>query len=192
MRARKDLMLTVTDLESMPEDGNRYEVIDGDLHVSTAPSYWHQYCLIEVAHQMKLYLSHNPIGEVIPGIGIIFDAFNGVIPDLVYFSMERKNAMLAGGRLTGAPELVIEILSPGSKNEARDKAVKRKLYSDNGVSEYWILDPESRSVEQHRAAKTGGFKSKQVVHADGVLTTPLLPGFRLEVAKLFASPGAKS
>jgi len=186
MRARKDLMLTVTDLESMPEDGNRYEVIDGDLHVSTAPSYWHQFSLMKLSYRLNDYLESNPIGEVIPGIGIIFDAFNGVIPDLVYFSMERKKAMLAGGRLTGAPELVIEILSPGAKNEARDRAVKRKLYSDNGVSEYWILDPETRSVEVHRAGKSGGFKTKQVVHSDGVLSTPLLPGFRLEVAKLSA------
>src|SRR5919109_4041974 len=92
---RKDLMLTVTDLESMPEDGNRYEVIDGDLYVSPAPSYWHQFCLMRLGYWLTHYLLNNPIGELLPGIGVIFDVFNGVIPDLVYFSMERKKSILA-------------------------------------------------------------------------------------------------
>lgn len=177
-------MVTVNDLESIPEDGNRYEVIDGDLHVSTSPSYLHQYCLLELACELRLYLRSNPIGEVLPGIGIVFDDLNAVIPDLVYYSNERK-ATITGDRLTGAPELVVEVLSPGAKNEARDRSVKRQLYSENGVSEYWILDPEARTIEIHRASRTGGFRGKFVLHTGDLLTSALLPGFRCEVKSLF-------
>ncbi|HUQ90709.1 MAG TPA: Uma2 family endonuclease [Bryobacteraceae bacterium] len=185
MKAHPEIMLTVNDLECMPEDGNRYEVIDGDLYVSTSPSYHHQFCLLELVHALKLHLTSNPVGEVMFGLGVIFDDFNGVIPDVIYFSNERKK-VIVGQRLTAAPEIVVEALSPGQKNEYRDRKVKRRLYSENGVLEYWILDHETRTVEVHRAAKTGGFKMKTVLRGNAELTTPLLPGFRVEVDKLFA------
>jgi Uma2 family endonuclease len=106
-------MVTVSDLESMPDDGNRYEVIDGELFVSTAASFFHQYALTELLFGMKLYLKENPIGLAIFGVGVIFDQFNGVIPDLVYLSSARMK-MVGGQRLSGAPEIVVEALSPGA------------------------------------------------------------------------------
>ncbi|MCC6341544.1 MAG: Uma2 family endonuclease [Bryobacterales bacterium] len=184
MKQRAEIMLTVADLDLMPEDDNRYEVIDGDLHVSTAPSYHHQHCLGELFGRMFMYLREQPLGQVMFGVGVIFDEFNGVIPDLVYFSNERKKR-IGGVKLTGAPEIVVEVLSPGQKNEQRDRKVKRRLYSENGVSEYWIMDPEGRTVEIHRASKTGGFRSKVVLHEGDRLTTALLPGFQVEVGTLF-------
>lgn len=184
MKQRAEIMLTVADLDLMPEDDNRYEVIDGDLHVSTAPSYHHQYCLRELLFGLMMYLRSHPVGEAMFGVGVIFDEFNGVIPDLVYFSNERKKR-IGGVKLTGAPEIVVEVLSPGQKNEQRDRKVKRRLYSENGVSEYWIMDPEGRTVEVHRASKTGGFRSKVVLHEGDRLTTALLPGFQVEVGTLF-------
>ncbi|MBI4907709.1 MAG: Uma2 family endonuclease [Acidobacteria bacterium] len=180
----RELMLTVSDVESMPEDGNRYEVISGDLHVSTSPSRLHQGLLGRLFHQIQLYLDRNPIGELMIGLGVIFDEFNGVIPDLVYYSNERKK-MIASVRLTGAPELMVEIVSPGSKNEQRDRNVKRVLYSENGVSEYWIADPEAKMIEVYRSLRTGGFGERKVLREKDLLTTPLLPGFECEVGLLF-------
>src|SRR5207248_7314952 len=115
------------------------EVIDGELFVSTAPSWFHQYALSELLWEMKSYLKTNPIGEVNFGVGVIFDQFNGVIPDLLYLSNERMKTV-GGARLSGAPEIVVEVLAPGAYNEAGDRTVKRQLYHENGVSEYWILD----------------------------------------------------
>jgi Uma2 family endonuclease len=180
----RQVMLTVSDLESMPDDGNRYEVIDGELFVSTAPSWFHQYALTQLLTEMSVYLRKNPIGEANFGVGVIFDQFNGVIPDLVYLSHERMKTV-GGERLSGAPEIVVEALSPGARNEARDRTVKRQLYHENGVSEYWILDLEAKSVEIHIAGRTGGFQSKVVLHEKDVITTELLPGFAFPVANLF-------
>lgn len=180
----RQLMLTVTDIESMPNDGNRYEVIDGELFVSTAPSWLHQYALKQLLVEMTIYLRKNPIGEVAFGVGVIFDQFNGVIPDLVYLSNDRLKTV-GGERLSGAPQIVVEALSPGAQNEVRDRTVKRQLYHENGVSEYWILDLEAKSVEIHIAGRTGGFQSKMVLHENDVITTSLLPGFAFPVANLF-------
>ncbi len=177
-------MLTVSDIESMPDDGNRYEVIDGELFVSTAPSWFHQFALAQLLSAMIVYLEKNPIGEVNFGVGVIFDQFNGVIPDLVYLSNERMKTV-GGARLSGAPEIVVEALSPGAQNEARDRTVKRRLYHENGVSEYWILDLDAKCLEIHIAGRTGGFQSKIVLHENDVITTALLPGFAFPVAKLF-------
>src|SRR5580704_12186241 len=150
--------LTIADLEATPDDGNRYELIEGELYVSTSPSYFHQYILGNIYTAFRDYLGSNRIGKVTLGVGVIFDDFNGVIPDLVYFSHERGKHILKGERFCGAPEIVIEILSPGSSNERRDRHVKRTLYSTRGVDEYWIVDPESRSIEVYRKRKEGGLE----------------------------------
>ncbi len=129
MSIASELRLTNADLEAMPEDGNRYEVIDGELYVSSAPGYIHQIVLINLAMAIGIYLREHPIGRVLPGVGVIFDDYNGVIPDLIFVTNERLRKTLAGGRFHAAPEIVIEILSPGKSNERRDRHVKRSLYS---------------------------------------------------------------
>src|SRR2546421_5879206 len=177
-------LVTVSDIEPLQDDGNRYEVIDGQLFLSTPPSWSHQLALGELLFEMGLYLRENLIGHVNFGVGVIFDQFNGVIPDLVYLSNERMKTV-GGARLSGAPEIVVEALSPGSKNEARDRIVKRQLYHENGVSEYWILDLDAKCVEIHIAGRTGGFQSKVVLHENDAITTALLPGFAFPVASLF-------
>ena len=180
----RPVLITVSDLESMPDDGNRYEVIDGEIFVSSAPSLPHQYAIGELHVAIMLYLRDHRVGHVFYGVGVIFDQFNGVIPDLVYLSNSRMKAV-GGDRLSGAPELVVEVLSPGPKDEARDRTAKRQLYHENGVSEYWIVDLVERCVEIHIAGRTGGFQSMVVLHENDVITTALLPGFELPVSGLF-------
>jgi Uma2 family endonuclease len=178
--------LTIADLEATPDDGNRYELIEGELHVSASPSVFHQSILLNIAFAVKTWLRANPAGRMLPGVGIIFDDFNGVIPDLVYVSNERYRQILAAGRFNGAPEMAIEILSPGAANERRDRHVKRNLYSARGVHEYWIVDPETRSVEVHRKRKEGGLELTAHLQSGDELTTALLPGFTLAVAAIFS------
>jgi Uma2 family endonuclease len=180
----RPVMLTVSDIESMPDDGNRYEVIDGELFVSTAPSWLHQFALTRLLYAMIGYLEKSSIGQVNLGVGVIFDQFNGVIPDMVYLSNERMKTV-GGARLSGAPEIVVEILSPGAQNENRDRKVKRQLYHQNGVSEYWIIDLDAKCVEIHIAGRTGGFQSQIVLHENDAITTALLPGFEFPVTNLF-------
>ena len=80
---------------------------------------------------------------------------------------------------------MVEILSPGSSNENRDRVVKRSLYSKRGVDEYWIIDPEARTVEIHRKRREGGLEFIATLQVSEDLTTPLLAGFRVPVATLF-------
>src|ERR1700735_891197 len=149
MSYASDLRLTNGDLESMPDDGNRYELIDGELYVSSAPGFLHQNILVNIIAAFLDYLRGHPIGRILPGVGVIFDDYNGVIPDLIFVTNERLRKTLSGGRFHAAPEIVIEILSPGSSNERRDRHVKRTLYATRGVAEYWLVDPENHAVELH-------------------------------------------
>ena len=185
MATYTDLPMTVSALAGAPDDGNRYEGIDGELYVSTSPAFPHQYALGRLHLALGNYLDIHRVGIAILGLGVVFDEFNGVIPDLLFVSNERLNRIRSGGRLKAAPEIVVEILSPGSSNEDRDRVVKRRLYSSRGVHEYWIVDPEARTIEVNRKRKEGGLELAVLLQAGDDLTTPLLPEFRVPVAETF-------
>jgi Uma2 family endonuclease len=142
--------------------------------------------LCNLAFAIGTHLERHRTGTVVPGVSVVFDQFNGVIPDLLYLSQERKKLILKNGRLTAAPEIVVEILSPGTTNEKRDRVVKRELYSTRGVHEYWIIDSEAKSIEVYRKRKEGGLKLAANLNAADDLTSSVLPEFRLPLAKLFA------
>ena len=182
MAANLEPLLTIADLDSMPEDGNRYELIEGELFVSRAPSLIHQRTVGNVIFVFKKYLQENPVGEILTGPGVIFSDFSGVIPDLVYVSYERGKEIATGDRITGAPELIIEVLSPGTENRRRDEHAKRQLYKKYAVKEYWILDPQRLTVRIFRTAR---LKLTATLGVRDVLTTPLLAGFRSSVKEIF-------
>src|SRR5581483_3292718 len=139
-------LATIADLELMPDDGNRYEIIEGEIIVSRSPSIIHQIIFGNLLTELRLFLRSNPIGVVLGGIGVILDDLNGVIPDIVFVSNKKRDEIASGERINGAPDLVIEILSPGKENARRDRVIKRQTYGNFEVSEYWIVDGENRSV----------------------------------------------
>jgi Uma2 family endonuclease len=178
-------LLTVADLDAFPEDdGNRYELIDGELFVSCAPGIPHQRVLLNLEIGLSDYLKANPIGILVPGAGAIFSAYDAVIPDLALVRNERWDQVVTGEKFTGALDLVVEILSPGSQNRRRDLSAKRQLYGKYGIKEYWIVDSENREVivlRLHEQALEEIAKLK----SDDELTSPLLPGFVLKVNTVF-------
>jgi Uma2 family endonuclease len=182
LAAKLEPILTIADLDAMPEDGNRYEVIEGELFVSCAPSLRHQRLVGNLLFLSNRYLLTNRIGEAYPGPGVIFSNFSGVIPDVVFLSNERIRKIARGDRIAGAPDLVIEILSPGTENERRDRHSKRQLYRRYGVKEYWIIDSERRTIELYRTAR---FKLARTLSIDDQLTSQLLPGFCCKVSEVF-------
>ncbi len=184
MAARIEPLITVDDLDSMPEDGNRYEVIEGELFVSRAPGVPHQRVLSNTLYLFMSYFGANPIGEVLPGPGLVFSKYSGVIPDLVVYTHERGQEIIADDHLVAAPEIVIEILSRGSENVTRDRIVKRQLYAKHAVPEYWIIDGENRAIEVYRL-QHGMLESVGVFRNDDEITTPLLAGFKCRVADIF-------
>lgn len=179
-------LLTVADLDLMPDDGNRYEVIEGELIVSRAPSLAHQRVSRNLLIIISRYLERHPIGEVLATPGVMFSELSGVIPDLIFISNERRQEIASGERVLGAPELVIEIVSPGAENARRDRVAKRHLYGKYGVKEYWVVDPEQQVIEIYRSENSslelaGSFAD------DDKITTPLLPDFESAVGSIFVA-----
>lgn len=178
-------LLTNADLEHLPDDdGNRYELIEGELCVSTSPELLHQRVAGRIYTAFAKFLEDWSIGEILFGPGVIFSDYDGVIPDLVYLSAERRDQIATGTRIYGTPNLMVEILSPGRQNMERDRIKKLRQYAKFGVEEYWIVDPRSRSVEVYRR-ETGTLKLFTTFVSDEIITTPLLPGFGPAVQSFF-------
>jgi Uma2 family endonuclease len=178
-------LLTVADLDAFPDDdGNRYELIGGELFVSRAPGIPHQRVLLNLELGLSDYLRANPVGILVPGAGAIFSDYDAVIPDLAFVCNERWDQVVTGEKFTGALDLVIEILSPGTQNRQRDLSAKRQLYGKYGVKEYWIVDSENREV---LVLRLQGQALEEIVtlKADDELTSPLLSGFELKVSAIF-------
>jgi Uma2 family endonuclease len=177
------LKLTVHHLDAVPEDGNRYELIDGELLVSKAPGLIHQRSLGRIFYRFTDYLIVSPIGEVILTPGVVFSDYDGVIPDLVFVSREREHILTPRG-LIDAPDLIVEVTSPGEANKERDRTVKRQLYSRRGVREYWVVDPDLRLIEVYRLQENV-LVLVATLHDGDTLTSPLLPGFSCAVSEIF-------
>ena len=185
MSALIEPIVTVEDLAAMPDDSNRYEVIEGEISVSRAPDFVHQVATSNLIGSINPYLKNNPIGTIVPTPGLILSPIDGVIPDLVYMSNERRDEILREGKLHAAPELVIEILSPGTENIRRDRIVKRQLYAKHGVEEYWVIDAQMRTLEVYRLRDA--LLDLIAMYAKGdTVTTALLPDWNISIEELFA------
>jgi Uma2 family endonuclease len=179
---------TSADLELMPEDGKRYEIIEGELYVSRQPSWEHQYACLRLGYFLMEWNDRSGLGVVNAAPGLIFAEDDDVAPDLVWISKKRLvDALDKAGHLHAAPELVIEVLSPGKANEERDRQAKLKLYSRRGVQEYWIVDWMRQQVGVYRRRRAK-LVLVATLYAQDRLTSPLLPGFSTQVAVLFFSP----
>ena len=177
-------LLKVSDLDLMPDDGNIYELIDGELIVSRAPNLMHQSILDNLITEFKLYLRQHPIGKVWSTPGVIFNDSTGIIPDMVFVTNERLAEIEVGDKLVGTPTLITEILSPGPENAKRDREVKRQRYGRYGVEEYWIADPENHTIEIYRLHDQV-LELIVILMAQDSITSPLLPGFNCQVGSLF-------
>jgi Uma2 family endonuclease len=181
------LRWTSADLEVMPDNGKRYEVIDGELLVSRSPTYHHQFACVRIIRYLDVWSEETGLGEVNTGTGIIFADDDDVIPDVAWTSRARLNQVIgADGHFHAVPDLVVEVLSPGSANERRDRETKLKLYSRRGALEYWIVNWITNEITVFRRK---GKKLRQVetLRAADTLTSPLLPGFSCLVKSIFDS-----
>src|ERR1043166_1710376 len=118
-----ELRFTSADLEVMPDDGKRYEIIHGELYVSKQPDYHHQYTCSEIAWNLTNWAKAVANGRVVQAPGLIFADDDDVAPDVIWISNERLQlALRSDGKFHRAPELIIEVLSPGVANEKRDRS----------------------------------------------------------------------
>ncbi len=177
---------TVRDLEVLPQsEGTRYELIDGELFVTRSPHRRHQQVAGQIFQELNLWSETSGLGEAIPSPGLVFSDADSVIPDVVWLSRERLAAIEdEAGHLTAAPELVVEVLSPGQENHYRDRKVKLRLYSVTGVQEYWIVDRFAKQVDIYRRSGSQLVCVATLVGDDEV-TSPILPEFRCSISRFF-------
>jgi Uma2 family endonuclease len=176
---------TTADLELLPEDERRYEIVDGELLATRAPHWKHQKAINRIANGLDSWSLETNLGEAVPTPGIIFSDADNVIPDVVWISKERLATGLDdSGHLIATPELIVEVLSSGVENARRDKDLKLRLYSARGVREYWIIDWLGKRVELYRREMATLSLAVTLLPGDDV-TSPLLPDFSYPVARLF-------
>jgi len=184
-RMRTALRWTSADLEVLPDDGKRYEIIDGELYMSRQPHWHHQRTCGKIFVALETWSAQTGTGETNLAPGVIFAEDDDVAPDVVWISQARRATALGPeGHLHAAPELVVEVLSPGVANERRDRDAKLKLYSRRGVLEYWIVDWRAQQIAVYRREELA-LRLLATLYAADTLTSPLLPGFSCKVATLF-------
>lgn len=178
--------LTTEDLLALPDDDNIYELIEGEIIVSRTPTLTHQRILINLTAAIKNYLEQNPIGQVFPTPGVIFDKNNSVIPDVVLLTSEQLARTGSKAHIHEATAHAVEIVSPGRENARRDRVAKLGVYDKFGVGEYRAADLESRSIEIYRRAE-GALALTATLTGDDEITSALLPGFACGAGKVFAN-----
>jgi Uma2 family endonuclease len=171
--------------EQLPDDGHRYEVIDGVLYMTTAPSSYHQWIVQQLFLALHAQLIRPGVGVAfLAPIGVLMPGCDPVQPDAVVVRAEHR-AIIVDKRIRGVPDLLIEVLSPSSVET--DTEIKRRAYARAGVPEYWIIRPAERDAFLYTEPDASLDDYVHVEHcsASGDLVSPTLP-VRLTLADLFA------
>jgi Uma2 family endonuclease len=176
---------TYEDYLRLPEDGNRYEVIRGVLYVSPAPSTDHQFSAFELGFRISAFVRENDLGCVYMApydVNLPSGIANPVQPDVLFF--QKGNEPRKGtGRFDGVPDLIAEVLSPTTYN--RDRTTKLEAYEEAGVPEYWLVDPNARTVEVHALQEGKGYVKVIRGGTGDEVWSSVLPGLRVNVSDLF-------
>lgn len=179
MAPQTSIKLTYEDYATIPDDGRRHEIIDGEHYVNPAPNIRHQIISVRLTAAVYNFVAEHGLGHVFhPRIDVVLGEHDVVEPDLVFVSNARAQ-IITRANIEGAPDLVVEILS---SNRDYDERLKFRAYERAGVAEYWIVDPFEERVKifRHNGDR---FLPAEVA---GTITTPLLPGFSLALRDLFS------
>jgi Uma2 family endonuclease len=176
--------LTYRDLWHTPEDGNRYEIIDGEVSVTPPPSVLHQRVSGNLGRLLMNHVVENDLGIVLfAPVGVVLERPNGVQPDIIFVARQHL-AIVQERAVHGAPDLVVEVLSPSTA--ARDRGVKRDVYARAGVPHYWLLHPRKHALA---ALRTDG--GRYVIEAEltgnAVFRPALFPGLVIRLAEVWVA-----
>ena len=188
--------LTYEDYRATPED-ERYELLDGDLILVAAPNLKHQRVQFILDHELGEFFYAPPgpekLGQFIldhemgeffyAPCDVVLSDTDVVQPDLLFVSRGRERLLRGGENVRGAPDLVVEILSPATAD--RDRGHKRELYGRHGVTEYWLVDPIAETVSIHRQ-RAGVLAATRTFGREQTLRSPLLAGLELRLDDVFS------
>src|SRR5690625_3599723 len=178
-------LLTHEDYRSLPDDGNQYQLIAGRLIMSPSPTYFHQIISGNLFRILDPYVYNNKLGKIIYApFDVVLSMRDVVQPDFMYISAGRVD-IIAENNVVEAPDLVIEILSEGTK--ATDRTRKKTLYEQNGAREYWIVDPTEKTIDQ-LILRERTFELAGTFDSSQTLTSPALEEFTLPIDQVFIDP----
>jgi Uma2 family endonuclease len=172
---------TYADLADLPDDGNRYEILQGELIVSPSPSGRHQIVLGRLHAALYEAVRTSKFGTVFTApFDVKFSDRNVVEPDLFVISVEQYS-QYSDRNFDGAPAFVVEVVSPSSVQTDRQR--KAALYMEHGVNEYWIVEPDQKRILVHIPGEQG---PRMVL--DGALESVVVPAFSVQLSDMFAPP----
>jgi Uma2 family endonuclease len=186
MRGTK-IKFTYADYKSLPvSETRRYELLGGEIVIVPAPTEPHQRVVRDLGFMLWEFVRKNGLGWVCPApLDVVLgegENVEVVQPDVIFISQERRS-LIQKEEIHGAPDLVVEVLSPGT--EERDRHYKKTLYARHGIQEYWIVDPERKTAEVYTLGESG-FELVSRYRGDGTLVSPLLPGLAIPLREIFA------
>jgi Uma2 family endonuclease len=177
------IVLTYDDYCELPNDRNRYEILDGELSVTPAPATKHQITLGNLYRIVSIHVLANHTGRLLLApTDVILAATTVVQPDLVFVSNDRSQVVTPRG-VEGAPSLVVEILSPTTHRT--DRVTKAQLYAKHQIPHYWLVDPDQHSVEAYELV-IDRYDLVASTHGAEVFTPSLFPGLSIQLADLWA------
>ena len=175
--------LTYEDYAKTPDD-ERWELIDGELIMAAAPNIPHQSIQSLAGWYVQTFVRDGDLGRVFfSPTDVVLSDHDTIQPDLIFVSKERES-IITYANIQGAPDLVVEILSPSTAR--RDWRDKMDLYAKHGVIEYWLISPESRTVWVFLLVD-GAFEESGRYEEDDTLTSPTLEGFTLDLSEVFGA-----
>jgi Uma2 family endonuclease len=184
MSRRTGVRFKASDIWDVPDDNLRYEVIDGELFVTPAPSSWHQMALMVLSNLIFNWVHSRSLGVVLQSpIGVVLDEETGVQPDIIYVSAARRGIISERG-IEGPPDLIVEALSRST--ESRDRGVKMQRYALAGVQHYWLLDLRARALEAYELTEDG-YRQAGVFGPGATFLPSLFPGLEIPVDTLWAA-----
>jgi Uma2 family endonuclease len=173
--------LDYEDYLETPDDGKTYELLDGRLYVTPAPSPFHQRASKRLQRQLEAYFEARGLGEVFDApVDLILTPHDVVQPDLVVVT---NPAQVSERAIEGVPALVVEVLSRHTSR--RDRTLKAERYAALGIPHYWILDPKGRRLECYRLGPAGYLAGPRVERGESV-SPPEWPGLTISLAEIFA------
>jgi len=168
---RTTTMLTYRDYVALPEDGRRYEIHDGEPSVTPAPGTAHQRISRELFVTLHYHVTARRLGEVFSApMDVILSDTSIVQPDIVFVAVDRRDIVSARG-IEGAPTMVVEIVSPHTRVVDRER--KTELYARHRVPHYWIVDPETRTIDAYVLARQRYALATRAVDAQTFRAEPL-------------------
>jgi len=182
-RERSTFPLTYDDYALLPQDRNRYEILDGELYVTPSPSYGHQLAVYRLATFLGSHVEAKGLGQVLfAPLDVLLAETNIVQPDILFLSRGKIPPGKAKN-IQVAPDLVVEVLSESTAEQ--DRLHKKRIYARHGVPHYWIVDPENRTLEVFELAGAE-YRPAGSLAGEALAASSLFPGLAIPLARLWA------